>query len=221
MGNKVIITGASGMVGGGVLIECLEDENIDEVLVVGRKSLDLKHPKLSELLVSDFMEIETHQEKLNGYQAIFYCMGVSAFRMDEAKYTHLTYDYAKAFADVLFEANPDMTFIYVSGAGTDSTEKKNIMWARVKGKTENMILSKGFAHAFAFRPGAIVPRKGVKSRTALYQRIYDLTKPFYSLFLLSNKVTTSDRIGKAMIRSLSNPFPNPIVTEPLINQWGK
>ncbi|MEZ4900947.1 MAG: epimerase [Spirosomataceae bacterium] len=168
MKKKVIITGASGMVGKGVLLECLESEKIEKVLVVNRHPINIQHPKLKEVLLKDFTQVATIKGELEGYDACFYCMGVSALSMSEADYTAITYGTVAAFIEVLYALNPAMVFNYVSGQGTDSSEKGRSMWARVKGKTENLVFSKGFKTAFAFRPG-IICLKGITSRTNWYQ----------------------------------------------------
>ncbi|WP_431121096.1 epimerase [Flagellimonas flava] len=200
--KKVIITGATGMVGKGVLLECLEDERISEVLVINRNPLGLSHTKLKEILLKDFVELESVKDQLMGYHACFYCMGVSVLGLNEQTYTQITYDITKKFADVLFDLNPNMVFNYVSGTGTDSSEKGRSMWARVKGKTENYILNKGFKDAYAFRPGGIIPEKGIKSRTGWYNAFYVITRPFFPLMKKSKNITTTTKIGKAMIHTL-------------------
>ncbi|MBI1221336.1 MAG: epimerase [Bacteroidetes bacterium] len=219
MGKNVIITGASGMVGGGVLIECLESTEIDAVLIINRKSLPIDHPKLRQIELHDFSKINSLKNELRGYDALFYCMGVSAYPMKEDKYSHLTFDYVKAFADTFYSIHPKITFVYVTGRGTDSSESKGAMWARVKGKTENYILNKGFRHAFMFRPGIIIPKKGVRSRTPLYHMFYVLFRPIYGLLQRSQNITTTERIGRAMIHCLQKPFHSPIIDEKKINQW--
>lgn len=156
---KVIITGSTGMVGKGVLFECLDDPRITEVLVINRSSLDVRHDKLREMRLSDFTLIGQHSSDLGKYDACFFCMGVSSAGMSEEKYTKLTYDTAISFAISLHAVNPNMVFNYVSGTGTDSSEKGRIMWARVKGKTENDILKMGFKGAYMFRPGMIIPER--------------------------------------------------------------
>lgn len=140
---KVIITGATGMVGEGVLLECLQQELVKEILLVGRRHYDLNHPKVKELLVTDFLDIEPYADQLQGYDACFYCAGVSSVGMNEKDYTRITYDTTIAFAQVVLKKNPHMVFTYVSGQGTDSSESGRLMWARVKGRTENEI---GRAH---------------------------------------------------------------------------
>lgn len=200
--KKVIITGATGMVGKGVLLECLDHESISEVLVINRSSLGMEHPKLKEILLKDFAQLETVQNQLKGYDACFFCMGVSVLGLNEESYTQITYNITKKFTDVLYALNPNMVFNYVSGAGTDSTEKGRSMWARVKGRTENYVLNKGFKDAYAFRPGGIIPERGIKSRTGWYNAFYVLTRPLFPLMKKSKSITTTTRIGQAMIYTL-------------------
>lgn len=201
---KVIITGATGMVGKGVLLECLDHPKISEVLIINRNSLEMQHIKLKEVLLKDFSQVASIKNELKEYEACFFCMGVSAMGMSEDKYTAITYYTAKAFADVLYDLNPNMIFNYVSGSGTDSTEKGRQMWARVKGKTENYILNKGFKDAYAFRPGVIIPEKGIESRTGWYNIVYKITRPFFGWMKKSKNITTTTKIGLAMINSMSN-----------------
>ena len=219
--KKVIVTGSTGMIGKGVLLECLESQDIEKVLIINRSSISLQHSKLEEIVMKDFLQVETIKDKLAGYDACFYCMGVSVLGLSEEEYTKITYTTTKAFADVMHSINPDMTFIYVSGQSTDSTEKGKVMWARVKGKTENMVSKKGFKDAYAYRPGAIIPEKGVKSRTGWYNAMYAVMTPFFPLFKLSNSVTTTSRIGVSMIRLLSQPLNKKIIDPPDINELAK
>ncbi|NNF33102.1 MAG: NAD-dependent epimerase/dehydratase family protein [Saprospiraceae bacterium] len=202
MSKKVIITGSTGMVGRGILIECLESDKIKEVLLINRRPVGINHQKLKELMLKDFSDFSTIRNELSGYDACFYSMGVSALGMKEEDYSIITFDYTKNLADLLHDINPSMVFNYVSGSGTDSSEKGNIMWARVKGKTENYILNKGFKDAYAFRPGAIIPEKGIKSSTGWYQFFYVITIPFYPLLKKLKSVTTSSRLGMSMINTL-------------------
>lgn len=190
------------MVGRAVLIECLESPQVDKVLVINRNTLGMEHPKLKEIIHKDFFNYDSIKDQLAAYDACFYCLGVSAFGMSVADYAAITYDMTKALADTLYELNPKLVFNYVSGMGTDSTEAGRIMWARVKGKTENMVLNKGFKDAYAFRPGFIMPQKGVKSRTKLYNFFYVITKPIYPLLRNSKSITLSSNVGKAMINSV-------------------
>ncbi|RMD91848.1 MAG: NAD-dependent epimerase/dehydratase family protein [Calditrichaeota bacterium] len=196
---KAIITGSTGMIGKGVLLECLDDPRVEEVLLINRRPVGIAHPKIKEIIHRDFRDFSSIKDQLVGYDACFYCMGVSSAGMSEAQYTEITYTMTQALATILHQLNPEMTFIYVSGAGTDSSEKGRIMWARVKGKTENMILNLGFQDAYVFRPGIILPERGVTSRTKLYRVFYFVTRPFFPLMKKMNAVTTTRKIGRAMI----------------------
>lgn len=178
---KVIITGSTGMVGKGVLLECLDDDRISAVLLVNRSRIDIKHPKIKEIILKDFTDLSTIQHDLKNYNACFHCMGVSSAGMKEEQYFELTFTITESLVNVLYNFNPNMTFIYVSGDGTDSTENSKTMWARVKGKTENLILNKGFKDAYAFRPGIILPERGVKSKTKLYNSLYILMRPIFPI----------------------------------------
>lgn len=200
---KAIIFGATGMVGKGVLLECLDHPEVHTVLSVGRNKVDIEDSTLIQIEHADFTDFSPLEEDFQGYDACFYCMGVSSAGMSEDKYKHLTYDFAMAAAKELVQINPHMTFVYVSGQGTDSSEKGRIMWARVKGKLENDLLSLGFNRAVMFRPGVIVPKRGIKSRTALYQRMYDLFGWLFRLLESSfpNSITDTTKLGKAMINA--------------------
>ncbi len=199
--KKVIITGATGMVGKGVLLECLDHESIGEVLVICRNQVGLDHPKLKELLHNDFSDFSGVKDQLKAYDGCFFCMGISAAGLKEEEYRKITYDYTLALAKVLIDQNPQMTFTYVSGQGTDSTEKGRMMWARVKGKTENDLLNLGFKDAYMFRPGMIIPLRGIKSRTKAYQFMYDYFMWLVKLikFLSPNSVVNTTQIGRAII----------------------
>lgn len=202
---NVIITGSSGMVGKATLIECLESDHVKKVLLVNRSSINESHPKVKEIIHKDFSDFAAIKDELKGYDACFHCMGVSAIGMSEEKYMHITYAMTHALAKVLYQLNPNTVFNYVSGTGTDSSEKGRIMWARVKGKAENCILNMGFKDAYAFRPGMILPEKGVKSKTGWYNILYIITKPFYPLFRKMKSVALSTDVGKAMISSVLHP----------------
>jgi len=210
---KAIITGATGMVGKGVLLECLDHEKVEQVLVIGRNPVGMQHPKLKELIHKDFSDFSSVENELKNYDACFYCMGVSSVGMKEADYKRVTYDFAIALAKVLVNNNAEMVFTYVSGEGTDSTEKGRSMWARVKGKTENDIIKAGFKNAFMFRPGAIIPLRGIKSRTKGYQFMYDYFMWLVKLIkaLAPNSVVTTTQVGLAMINSVLKGYPNNIL----------
>jgi len=210
---NVIITGASGMVGKGVLMEALDHESINQVLVIGRNPLGINHPKLKEIIHSDFTNFDAVSNQLVDYDACFFCLGISAAGLKEDAYKKITYDYTMALAKTLFSVNPEMTFNYVSGEGTDSSEKGRMMWARVKGKTENDLLKLGFRQAFMFRPGAIIPLRGIKSRTKSYQFMYDYFMWLVKLIKLiaPNSVVNTSQIGLAMIHSALNGYDKQVL----------
>lgn len=185
------------MVGKGVLLECLEHPQVEEVLVVNRSTIGMQHPKLQEIIHKDFHDLSAIKSQLQGYNACFFCMGVSVVGMTEEQYTDVIYNITRHFAGAVI--NPDMTFIYVSGAGTDSTEKGRTMWARVKGRAENAVLKMPSKKAYMFRPGLILPMKGIRSKTGWYNTAYFFMRPFFSLMKNSASVTDTVRVGQAMI----------------------
>ena len=198
---KVIITGATGMVGKGVLLECLDSNKISEVLSISRRSLEMEHPKLIELIHKDFSEFESVKAALQGYDACFGCMGVSSARMKEPEYTRLTYDYTLSLAKVLLKLNSEMTVTYVSGQGTDETEQSSAMWKRVKGKTENDLLALGFKGAYMFRPGAIIPKRGVEPSSKIYKVMISNLAWLIKIFkkIAPNSIVDTVQMGQAMI----------------------
>ena len=187
------------MVGEGVMHECLNHSDVEEVLIINRHSSGAKHPKLKEIIHNDFCDFSGISEKLKGYNACYFCLGTTSVGKKEDEYTKITFDITKALADVLVKYNPDMTFCYISGASTDSTEKGKIMWARVKGRTENYILNLGFKQAFAFRPGIITPTKGLKNTLSFYKYLFFLL-PLVRLFFPKH-ICSLKEIGLAMINS--------------------
>jgi uncharacterized protein YbjT (DUF2867 family) len=217
---RVILTGATGMVGQGVLRECLLDPGVTDVLSIGRNPIHQQNPKLRELIVPDLAVLSGNEPEVTGYDACFFCAGVSSVGMSEEKYTHLTYDLTLSFARTLAPLNPAMTFIYVSGASTDSTEKGRSMWARVKGRTENALLRLPFKAAYMFRPGFIQPLHGIRSKTPLYQFIYDLAAPLTRLLKdrLPKYITTTEQIGRAMLAVARNGYPKTILDPEDINR---
>lgn len=217
---KVIITGSTGMVGKGVLLECIDSPEVEQILVINRSPVGITHPKLKEIIHKDFFDWSGIREQLNGYNACFFCMGVSSVGMNEADYRRMTYDLTLGFAKEVLALNDGMTFCYVSGAGTDSTEQGRMMWARVKGKTENDLLGLGFKDAYMFRPGFIQPMRGIKSKTALYQGIYNIISPLYGLLRrLPKYVTTTVVIGKAMIRVAMDGYDKKVLESVDINTF--
>lgn len=217
---KVIVTGSTGMVGKGVLLESLDDPRVTQVLAINRNSIGIQHPKLKEIIHKDFSDFSLIQGEFNGFDACFHSMGVSSAGINEEQYTKLTYGISLALAKACFNANPNMVFNYVSGTGTDSSEQGRTMWARVKGKTENDILKIGFKKAYMFRPGAIRPLRGIKSRTKLYQVALIVFSPFWPLLkmLFGNSLTDTTRIGQAMINSVEKDFDKIHLEGPEINE---
>jgi len=211
MNRKInaIITGSTGMVGEGVLHECLNHPDLESVLVINRRNCNVHHPKLKEILQEDFSDFSSIENELSGYNAAFLCMGVSSAGMREDTYTHLTYDLTMALAGPLSDINPEMTICYVSGAGTDSTENGRIMWARVKGKTENDLLKLPFQQAYMFRPALIRPTKGLNN-AYLFYKIVDPLFPVLRM-LFPKYVSTLKEIGLAMIHTVNKGYDKQIL----------
>jgi len=218
---KVVIFGATGMVGKGVLLECLDDARVDRVLLVSRHPFDVSHPKLRDIVHQDFFDFVSIQSQFVDADACFFCLGVSSIGVTESEYHHLTYDLTLAAATALASVTARrLTFCYVSGEGTDSTERGRTAWARTKGKTENALLRLPFKAAFMFRPGYIQPLKGIRSKTRWYQVLYDVMGPFYPIFrrLLPRYVTTTANIGRAMIQVAAIGYSKRILFSADINQ---
>jgi uncharacterized protein YbjT (DUF2867 family) len=210
---KIILFGGSGMVGQGVLRECLRDPRVTAVLAIGRTPLPDTHDKLQQLVHQDFGDLSPLEAQLAGTDACFFCLGVSSAGMSEADYRHVTFDFTLAAARTLAKVSPGLTFIYVSGTGTDSSARGRSMWARVKGETENALLALPFKRAYMFRPGFIQPVHGVKSRTRLYRALYAIATPLYPIVkLVSGKsAITSEDVGRAMIEAAANGAPKPLL----------
>jgi uncharacterized protein YbjT (DUF2867 family) len=219
-GMKVILFGATGMVGQGVLRECLLDPSVESVLAVGRRPTGQAHAKLREILHGNFTDFSAIESRLTGYDACFFCLGVSSLGMDAERYRHLTYDITLAAATTLAKLNPQMVFTYVTGRGTDSTERGSLMWARVKGKTENDLLKQPFKAAYMFRPAGIQPLHGVRSKTGWVDAIYVVAAPLLSLLARTspNYMTTSEQLGRAMIKVARDGFPKPVLESEDINR---
>lgn len=205
---KIIITGTTGMVGEGVLLECLNLEHITEILSVSRKPTGLSHPKLKEYFVPDFMLLQEHDEKLKGYDACFFCAGVSSVGMNEQQYKRITYDTTLHFARAL-HPNPKMTFIYVSGVGTDSTEKGRIAWARIKGKTENDLMKLPFKQAFGFRIGFLIASREQK-RVLKYYKYVNWLIPLFKI-VFPNGLSTMNQVARAMIYAAQNGYKKNVI----------
>jgi uncharacterized protein YbjT (DUF2867 family) len=201
---KAIITGSTGMVGKGVLLECLENPEVEAVLLINRRPVGIQHKKIKEIIHQDFINLDSIRNELSGYNACFFCLGVTSVGKTEEDYRHITYDLTTNFASTVCGLNPGMTFCYVSGAGTDSSEKGRLMWARVKGRTENDILKLPFKNAVMFRPGFIQPVRGEKAVSAVVNILYSLFKPLYPLLkkIFPKYITSTENVGKAMINSV-------------------
>jgi uncharacterized protein YbjT (DUF2867 family) len=217
---KVILFGATGMVGQGVLRECLLDPTVESVLVVGRSPTGQRHAKLREIRHDDFFDFSAIESELAGYDACFFCLGVSSVGMSEERYRHLTHDLTLAAATTLAKLNPGMVFVYVTGRGTDSTERGPLMWARVKGKTENDLLKLPFKAAYMFRPAGIQPLHGIRSKTGWVQAIYVATAPLLTLLnrVAPKYMTTSEQVGRAMIAVARDGFPKAVLESEDINR---
>ncbi len=205
---KAILTGATGMVGEGVLHECLQSNDVEQVLIINRKPSGITHPKLKEIVHGNFFDLSAVAEQLRGYNACYFCLGVSSVGMKEPEYTRMTYDLTMHFAQTVAERNTDMVFCYVSGANTDSTEKGRSMWARVKGKTENDLM-KLFKKAYMFRPGYMHPTPGLKNTISFYKYItwmYPLLKNVFP-----NAMSTLADLGLAMLHVTTKGYSKQIL----------
>jgi len=215
---NAIITGSTGMVGKGLLVECLESEHVKSVLLINRQPVGFEHPKVKEIIHKNTFDLTSIKDQLTGYNVCYFCLGVTAAGKSEQEYHIITYDLTLNFAKTILEQNPDSIFCYVSGAGTDSTEKGRMMWARVKGKTENKILAMSFKSAYMFRPAYIQPMKGIRSKTKLYNMFYSFLKYFYFILKSFPKyVTSTDRLGKAMIKTVAKGYDKNILESKDIN----
>lgn len=195
---RAIVTGATGMVGEGVMHECLHDPDVESVLIINRKPSGFTHPKLKEIIHANFFDISSMENQLKGYNACYFCLGVSSVGMKEPEYKRLTYDLTMNVAQTLSRLNPEMVFCYVSGASTDSTEKGKSMWARVKGKTENDLMKLPFKKVYAFRPGFMKPTPGLKNTLSGYKYLGWMYPGLRLLF--PGSASTLAEVGQAMIR---------------------
>lgn len=215
---NVIVTGVTGMVGEGVLQECLKDPGVQSVLIINRKESGFTHSKLKEIVHKDFFDLSSVRTRLAGYDACLFCLGVSSIGMKEPEYTRMTYDLTMHFAETVSALNSKMTFCYISGASTDSTEKGRLMWARVKGKTENDLMKLPFRKAFAFRPGLIKSTPGLKNTGAFYKYvswIFPIAKIFSK-----NAFVTMEELGKAMIKVCKTGYSKNIIEVSDIRKLG-
>ena len=210
---NVLILGASGMLGQGVMRECLLDDGVARVVTLGRHATGNAHAKVREIVHADLFHLEPIEQALTGLDACFYCLGATAAGKSEAEYARINYDMTLAVAETLARLDPDMTFVYVSGMGTDSTERGRTMWARVKGRTENALLRLPFKAAYMLRPGIILPMHGIKSRTTLYRVFYSLMTPLYPALrsLFPRAITTTEHLGRVMLRLARSGYSKPVL----------
>ena len=217
---KVVLFGATGMVGRGALLEALDDPRVREVVVAGRRSCEVRHPKIREILLGDFFDYGPARSVFAGADACLFCLGVSSIGMSEQEYTRVTHDLTLAAARVLLESGSKPAFCYVSGAGTDAYGRA--MWARVKGRTENDLLAMPFRGAYMFRPAYIQPMRGVRSKTGWYRAFYAALGVLYPLLrrALPSLVTSTDVLGRALVRVGADGYPKPILETRDINRIG-
>jgi uncharacterized protein YbjT (DUF2867 family) len=220
---NVVLFGASGMVGQGVLRECLRDPSVQQVLSVGRAKLNEQHSKLVQIVSSDLFDLGKFEARLRDLDACFFCLGVSSAGMTEDQYRHLTHDLTVSVASTLARLNPAMTFVYVSGSGSDRTERGGTMWARVKGATENALLRMPFKAAFMFRPGVIIPLEGIKSKTRSYRVLYDVLGPILRVLyrIRPGSMTTTEQLGLAMLELARTGGPDAILDGKAINAMAR
>jgi uncharacterized protein YbjT (DUF2867 family) len=219
---KIIITGTTGMVGKGTLLEAIKDPNVESILIINRSTAGINDPKVKEVLHKDFFDLSAVRHGLTGYDATLFCLGVSSVGMSEGEYRRMTYDLTMGFAREVLALNPGMTFCYISGSGTDSSEKGRLMWARVKGKTENDLAKLGFKAVYMFRPGFIQPFDGVRAKSNTVNWMYRVFSPFY--FLLKKipaYVTDTRTLGRAMVRVARLGYDKTILENKDINQIGR
>jgi uncharacterized protein YbjT (DUF2867 family) len=216
---NVVLFGATGMIGQGVLRECLLDPDVKRVLTIGRTATGVQHARLQEIAHPDMWNYAAIEDQLRGFDACFFCLGVTSAGMSEADYTRVTYGITMAAAETLCRLNPAMTFVFVSGAGADSSEQGRLMWARVKGKTENAIIRLPFKASYVFRPGVVQPMHGERSRTAAYRVLYAITRPLVPLIrrLLPNQILTTEQFGRAMLFVVRHGAPKRVLESADIN----
>ena len=217
----VLITGSTGMVGKSVLYQCIRDNRVKNIVLINRLPVDLKNEKITELIIEDFLNIGELKSKINNCDACYHCMGITSFGQNSDYYYKVTFEMTKVLTDLVYEINPNAVMTYVSGEGTSTKENSNIPWANVKGKTENYILNKGLKDAYMIRLGLLIPENGIKAKTKLYNLFYTLMKPLYPLMKLLPTITTSSKLGLAMINCLYFPLKNKYLDNKKINNLCK
>ena len=209
------------MVGKSVLYQCIRDNRVKNIVLINRLPVDLKNEKITELIIEDFLNIGQLKTKINNCDACFHCMGITSFGQNSDYYYKVTFEMTKVLTDLVYEINPNAVMTYVSGEGTSTKENSNIPWANVKGKTENYILNKGLKDAYMIRLGLLIPENGIKAKTKLYNLFYTLMKPLYPLMKLLPTITTSSKLGLAMINCLYFPLKNKYLDNKKINNLCK
>ena len=217
----VLITGSTGMVGKSVLYQCIRDNRVKNIVLINRLPVDLKNEKITELIIEDFLNIGELKSKINNCDACYHCMGITSFGQNSDYYYKVTFEMTKVLTDLVYEINPNAVMTYVSGEGTSTKENSNIPWANVKGKTENYILNKGLKDAYMIRLGLLIPENDIKAKTKLYNLFYTLMKPLYPLMKLLPTITTSSKLGLAMINCLYFPLKNKYLDNKKINNLCK
>ena len=217
----VLITGSTGMVGKSVLNECINDNRIGKIYLINRAPVNLKSSKISEFILDDFLKIRELKNTISNCDACFHCMGITSFGQNSNYYYKVTFEMTKELTDLVYEINPNSVMTYVSGEGTSKNENSKIPWANVKGKAENYILNKGLKDAYMIRLGLLIPENGVKAKTKLYNLFYTLMIPFYPLMKLIPTITTSSKLGLAMINCLYFPLNDKYLDNKKINKLSK
>ena len=213
----VLITGSTGMVGKSVLCECIKDDRINKIYLINRSSNGIKNLKISELIVKDFLSVKNIKSKIKNLDACFHCMGITSFGHNKKYYYKVTYEMTKLITDLVYEINPRAVMTYVSGEGTNAKENSKISWANVKGKSENYILSKGLKDSYMIRLGLLIPENGIKAKTWLYNFFYTMMTPFYLIMKMIPSITTSSKLGKAMINCVYFPTEDKYLDNRKIN----
>ena len=214
----VLITGSTGMVGKSVLHECIKDRRVKNIYLINRSPINLKSPKISELIISDFLKIGQLREKIKNCDACFHCMGITSFGQRSEYYYKVTFEMTKSITELVYSINSNSIMTYVSGEGTSTKENSKIAWANVKGKAENYILNRGLKDAYMIRLGLLIPENGIRAKTKLYDLFYTLMRPLYPIMKLFPTITTSSKLGMAMINSLYYPVSEKFLNNRKINK---
>ena len=217
----VLITGSTGMVGKSVLYECIKDDRIRKIYLVNRVPVNLKSSKISEFILDDFLKMGELKNKINHCDACFHCMGITSFGQKSDYYYRVTFEMTKVITDLVYEINPNSIMTYVSGEGTSKNENSKIPWANVKGKAENYIIKRGFKDAYMIRLGLLIPENGIRAKTKLYNLFYSLMRPLYPVMKLFPTITTSSKLGLAMINSFYYPVSEKFLDNRKINRLSK